>query len=76
MRVRDITRFVADIQKPVSWNQKIRPLLEREALKIEYLRESLYLFPSDFIAVWSSQPARAGAALSGDENDATSVVFT
>ena len=37
-----------EIQNTVSKSQKTKPLLEREALNIEYLRTSSYLFISDF----------------------------
>ena len=39
-----------EIKKAVAKRQKVKPLLEREALSVEYLWESSCLFTSDFIA--------------------------
>ena len=40
-----------EIRKPISKSHKVKSLLEREALNVEYLeKSSSYLFTSDFMA--------------------------
>ena len=53
-RVRNIAKFVAGKllvnSKTVSKSQKVKPLLKKEALHVEYLWKSFCLFTSDVVA--------------------------